>query len=49
MSLYNPAAIAFGMIYQDVVRADATGRIQADLRKLDLVEPEAPDRAVVPL
>jgi inward rectifier potassium channel len=41
MSLYDPADIAFGMIYQDVVRADATGRIQADLRKLDLVEPEA--------
>jgi len=40
MSLYDAADIAFGMIYQDVVQADATGRIQADLRKLDLVEPE---------
>jgi len=40
ISLYNPGDIAFGMTYRDVVRADATGRIQADLRKLDLVEPE---------
>ena len=41
MFLYNPKDVAFGMIYQDVVNADATGKIQADLRKLDLVEPEA--------
>jgi inward rectifier potassium channel len=47
MSIYNPANIAFGMTYQNVVQGDATGRIHADLRKLDLVEPDQ-DAANVP-
>jgi inward rectifier potassium channel len=40
MIIYNPAEILFGMSYQDMVHRDATGRIQADLRKLDLVGPD---------
>jgi inward rectifier potassium channel len=42
MMIYDPADIAFGMTYQDVVHRDeATGRIHADLRLIDRVEPEA--------
>ena len=48
MSIYDHSAIAFGMIYQDVVQGDATGRIYADLRKLDLIEPEARGGAGAP-
>jgi hypothetical protein len=41
MTIYDPTDIVFGMTYRDVVHRDeATGRIHADLRLIDLVEPE---------
>jgi len=41
VAIYNPAEVLFGMSYQDMVHRDeTTGRIHADLRKLDLVEPD---------
>ena len=41
MAFYNGADLRWGMQYQDMVHRDEAGRIQADLRMLDLVEPEA--------
>jgi hypothetical protein len=39
MSIYTADQILFGMSYQDVVSSDDAGHINADLRKLNLVEP----------
>jgi hypothetical protein len=41
MAIFNPAEVLFGMRYQDMVHRDErTGHIHADLRKLDLLEPD---------
>jgi inward rectifier potassium channel len=49
LAIYNPAEVLFGMSYQDMVHRDeTTGRIHADLRKLDLVEPDVGSDTTVP-
>ena len=41
MNLYHADDIQFGMHYQDMVQRIEDGRIEADMRKLSLVEPDA--------
>ncbi len=51
LTLYHADAIQFGMRYQDMVHRIENGRIEADMGKLDLIEPEpepTPDAAGAP-
>ena len=41
ITLYHPNEILFGMHYQDMVHRIKDGRIEADMRKLGVIEPDA--------
>jgi inward rectifier potassium channel len=48
ITLYHPTEIQFGMHYQDMVHRIEDGRIEADMRKLGLIEPDATQEATEP-